>query len=195
MNPQQSIIILLLLLGPAMPALSQTQALDRNIFIETVLDAPVPEVWNSFTTEEGLESFFAPECRIDLRVRGLLDIYFYPEAPAGQRGAEGMRIMSVERNRMFSFTWSNPRDFPEIQGQLTHVTLKFYPDGKRKDLTRLVLIHDGWGDGEIWDQAYQYYIRAWRDEILYRLHYRYDRGPVNWRNPPRKMLKYNIIVH
>lgn len=187
-------ICILLLLGVSVACQAPAQKLDRNIFIETVLDVSVPEVWETFTTEEGLESFLAPECHIDLRVGGLLDIYFYPDAPAGQRGAEGMRIMSVEPNKMLSFTWSNPRDFPEIQGQWTHVTLKFFPAGSRHNMTRLVLIHDGWGDGEIWDQAYRYFVRAWRDEILFRLHYRFDRGPVNWRNPPKNMSRYNIIV-
>lgn len=171
------------------------QQLDRNIYIETVVDAPVTEVWVTWTTKKGLESFLAPESYVDLRVDGTIDIFFFPEAPEGHRGAEGMRILSVIPNKMFSFTWNSPPDLPEIRNQRTHVTLKFFPADPRNSRTKLVLIHDGWGDGEIWDQAYQYFIRAWRDEVLFRLHYRFNTGPVNWSYPPQNTGKYNIIVH
>lgn len=171
------------------------QQLDRNIFIETVINAPVQDVWKVWTTKSGLESFLASECQIDLRVDGTLDIYFRPEAPAGQRGAEGLRILSVQPNKMFSFSWKNPPELPEIRNQQTHVTLKFFPYGNSNKKTKLVLIHDGWGDGELWDQAYQYFVKAWRDTVIFRLHYRFDEGPVNWNNPPQNTRKYNIIMH
>ena len=184
-----------LVLAAGLSISGRAQQLDRNIYIETELNAPLPEVWDAFTTEEGLETFFAPECRIDLRVDGQLDILFFPEAPEGQRGSEGMRILSVLPYRMFSFTWNNPADFPEIRNQRTHVVLKFFPAGRNNRETRLVLIHDGWGDGEIWDEAYRYFVRAWRDVILFRLNYRFDRGPVNWNKPPVNYDQYNIIMH
>lgn len=171
------------------------QQLDRNIYIETVINAPVQEVWKVWTTQKGLESFLAPECRIDLRSDGTLDIYFHPEAPAGQRGAEDLRILAVEPYKMFSFTWKNPPELPGIRNQQTHVTLKFFPLGNQNNNTKLVLIHDGWGDGEIWDQTYQYFVKAWRDTVLFQLHYRFDNGPINWNYPPQNIGKYNIIVH
>lgn len=183
--------LIVLLLGQPINA----QQLDRNIYIETVVNAPVPQAWEAWTTQKGLESFLAPECSIDLRVGGTLDIFFYPEAPEGQRGAEGLHILSVIPNKMLSFTWDNPPDIPEIQNQQTHVILKFFRAGGNGDQTRLVLIHDGWGDGELWDQAYRYFIRAWRDDVLFRLHYRFDVGPVNWSYPPQNTGKYNIIMH
>lgn len=178
-----------------LPLCVQGQKPDRNIYIETIIDAPVPQVWNTWTTGDGLESFMAPSCHIDLRVDGRMDIFFYPRAKPGRRGAENMRILSVVPLKMFGFTWSNPRDFPEISSQRTHVTLKFYPAEDQPQKTKLLLIHDGWGDGEIWDQAYRYYIRAWKEVILFRLHYRFDHGPINWNNPPKNTDRYNIIIN
>jgi uncharacterized protein YndB with AHSA1/START domain len=168
---------------------------DRNIHIETYINAPVQEVWKVWTTRQGLESFLAPKAHIDLKIDGTLDIYFYPDAPVGQRGAEGLRILAVQSNKMFSFSWKNPPELPDIRNQQTHVTLKFFPSGKEKNKTRLILIHDGWGDGEIWDQAYQYFVEAWRNTVLFRLNYRFDKGPVNWSYPPKNTGKYNIIIH
>lgn len=174
---------------------ADAQKLDRNIHIETIVNAPIMEVWKAWTTEQGLESFLAPDCNIDLRTNGRMDVYFYPEAPQGQRGAENVHILAVENYRLFSFTWNNPAELPKIGNQQTHVMLKFFPFGKSNRRTKLVLIHDGWGDGEIWDQAYQYFIKEWRNTVLFRLHYRFDKGPVNWSYPPQHTGKYNIIEH
>lgn len=169
------------------------QKLDRNIHLQTLVNAPIHEVWKAWTTEKGLESFMAPDCKIDLRVNGSMDIYFYPDAPEGQRGAENIYILAVENYRLLSFTWNNLAELPGIGNQQTHVTLKFFPAGKSGNKTNLVLIHDGWGDGELWDQAYQYFTKEWHDTVLFRLHYRFDKGPVNWNYPPKNTGKYNIL--
>lgn len=174
---------------------AHAQLLDRNIYIETIIKEPVEEVWEAWTTEKGLESFLAPESKIDLKVNGSLSIYFHPKAPVGQRGAENLHILAVQTNKMFSFTWKIPVEFPEIGNQQTHVTLKFFPVGKSASQTKLVLIHDGWGDGELWDQAYQYFLKEWKNTVLFRLNYLFDKGPVNWNYPPQNTGKYNILVH
>lgn len=189
----KSYAVYLILLYTALYQPVYAQQVDRNIHIETTINAPVPRVWQAWTTKQGLESFFAPKANIDLRVDGTLDILFNPDAPKGQRGAEGMRLLSIEPNKMLSFTWNNPPDMARIHNQRTHVTIKLSPTGNRR--TKLVLIHDGWGDGPLWDEAYRYFIRSWRDVILFRLHYRFDNGPINWDRPPKNLKRYNIIVH
>jgi uncharacterized protein YndB with AHSA1/START domain len=48
--------------------------------------------WMAGTTPEGIRTFFAPDCKVDLRVDGAYEIYFSPQAEPGERGGEGMRI-------------------------------------------------------------------------------------------------------
>lgn len=171
------------------------QKLNRSIYLETLINTPIHEVWEAWTTKKGLESFLAPKCNVDLRVNGSMDIYFNPDAPEGQRGAENLPILAVENYRFLSLSWNNSSELPGIGNQQTHVMVKLFPAGKSGGKTRLVLVHDGWGDGELWDQAYQYYTKEWRNTVLFRLHYRFDKGPVNWSYPPKNTGKYNIIVH
>jgi uncharacterized protein YndB with AHSA1/START domain len=155
---------------------------DRVLRTELVLDAPVQEVWAAWTTEEGVRSFFAPGCHIDLRVDGLYEVYFQPAAEPGRKGAEGMRILGLEPMRRFAFTWSAPPDQPYVRGQRTLVVLDFTPlDPKR---THLRFSEFGWGDGPEWDAAYQYFDRAWNQFILPNLKYRFQKGPVDWNSPP-----------
>jgi len=84
---------------------------------------------------------------------------------------------------MLSFTWNAPPSIPEVRPQRTHVLLRFYAEGEER--TRLTFHHDGWGIGEEWDRAYEYFSRAWPEVVLKRLQYRFDHGPLDWDNPPK----------
>jgi uncharacterized protein YndB with AHSA1/START domain len=154
----------------------------RQISYQVQVPAPISEVWKAWTTEEGVKSFFAPECRIALRVGGAYEMYFDPSAPEGRRGGEGLTILAIQSEKMLSFTWNAPPHLSEVRGQLTHVTLYFHEAGENK--TSLDFIHDGWGEGGEWDQAYEYFTRAWGEVVLPRFIYRFETGPVDWKNPP-----------
>jgi uncharacterized protein YndB with AHSA1/START domain len=155
---------------------------ERAIFGEITLPAGLDEVWAAWTTEEGVKSFFAPDCRIALEPDGPYEIYFNPDAPAGQRGGEGLRVLAFQPKKMLSFTWNAPPTLPEVRGQQTHVILRFYEVGAES--TRVTLRHDGWGEGGQWDEAFEYFESAWNIVVLPRLRYRFKHGPVDWENPP-----------
>jgi hypothetical protein len=52
------------------------------------------------------------------------------------------------------------------------------------DRTRVLLRHDGWGEGGEWDGAFEYFNRAWKRTVLPRLKYRFESGPIDWNSPP-----------
>lgn len=152
--------------------------MERRITQTISINAPVSEVWKAWTTEEGAKTFFAPECSIKLQVGGAYEMYFDPTGPKGERGGEGLTILALQPERMLSFTWNAPPSLPEVRGQLTHVTLYFQEEGENQ--TSLQLIHDGWGEGGQWDQAFEYFTRAWKEVVLPRLQQRFETGPVEW---------------
>jgi uncharacterized protein YndB with AHSA1/START domain len=137
---------------------------DRVIQGEVVVDASVADAWRAWTTEKGIKSFFAPECRIELRVDGSFEMIFLPEGEPGQRGGEGVRFLAIQPEKMLSFTWNAPPHLPKARGQWTHVVIRFSEvDGDR---TRVTLRHDGWGEGGEWDEAFAYFERAWIETVL-----------------------------
>ncbi|MEJ2448736.1 MAG: SRPBCC domain-containing protein [Anaerolineales bacterium] len=156
--------------------------MSREISYEVQISAPLSEVWKAWTTEQGAKSFFAPECQIELHVGGAYEMYFDPEASRGERGGEGLTILAIQEERMLSFTWNAPPTLPAIRGQLTHITLRFQE--LEEGRTALSLVHDGWGDGGEWDQAFDYFTRAWGEVVLPRLEYRFEHGPIDWKNLP-----------
>jgi uncharacterized protein YndB with AHSA1/START domain len=181
-----AIVAVLLATGVAAAApariLPVSDPADRLLRAELTLEAPVAEVWAAWTTGRGMEMFFAPEAHVDLRVDGTYDVWFFPQNPPGGRGAEGMRILCVEPHRRFAFTWDAPPSIPTIRAQRTMVVVDF--DSTATDATRLRFTHLGWGEGPDWDQAYDYFDRAWRAIVLPRLVRRFAQGPIDWKAPP-----------
>jgi uncharacterized protein YndB with AHSA1/START domain len=156
---------------------------ERVIRVEVIVDAAGEDVWEAWTTEAGVRSFFAPACNLELRVDGPYEILFNPDAPAGERGAEGMRVLAFQPRRMLAFTWNAPPHLSTVRGQLTHVLIRLQP--WEEGHTLVTLTHSGWGEGGEWDEAFQYFERAWGDIVLPRLRYRFSVGPVDWSHPPQ----------
>ena len=155
---------------------------EKSIYVEISVPASPKEVWNAWTTEEGIKSFFAPECNIELKVGGAYELLFDLEAESGSQGSEGMIIMAFQPKEMLSFTWNAPPSYPNIRGQMTHVVLRLSEEGEKS--TKLRLSHDGWGSGEEWDQVYHYFDVAWKEVVLKRLIYMFETGPVDWDDLP-----------
>jgi uncharacterized protein YndB with AHSA1/START domain len=194
------IIVLLLLLiflgqstGLARPTVSRSlQApsiddVDRAIKLEITIKAPTEKVWWAWTTRDGIRSFFAPDCNIDLRVLGKYEILFAPSAPAGLRGAEGNLVLAIQEGRMLSFTWDAPPNLPEIRKQRTSVVITLVRIDQHT--TRLFFRHTGWGYGEDWTKAHDYFVSAWGDVVLPYLKHSLEVGPIDLKNPPKGLAK------
>ncbi|MEO5691902.1 MAG: SRPBCC domain-containing protein [Usitatibacter sp.] len=165
---------LLLLLGLATS--TEAGADERRIFKEAVVQAPVEAVWKAWTTAEGIQSFFAPEAVVDARPDGEFSIHINPYAPPGLKGADDMRVMAVQENQLLSFTWNAPPHLAEARKQRTFVTIRLQPAGSG---TLVRLHHSGWGEGGQWDQAYDYFDKAWAS-VLEALQKRFVEGPRDW---------------
>ena len=159
-----------------------TQNINRVIRAEVMVEADIANVWNAWTTREGVLSFFAPECNIDARVDGPYEMFFDLEAEPGKRGGEGVKILAVQPQKMLSFTWNAPPHLPNVRQQRTHVVVRFQQIEETKTL--VTLQHDGWGEGDEWDRAFDYFSEAWQEVVLSRLAYRFSVGLVDWSNPP-----------
>ncbi len=165
--------IILVLLAGSTAALAAPRAIE----LEVVVKAPVDEVWSAWTTTAGVKTFFAPDAKVEARIDGPFEIYFNPYAAAGDKGADGMRILALQDRRMLSFTWNAPPFLPEARKQRTYVTLRFEPQGEGQ--TRVMLYHGGWGEGGEWDKALAYFQQAWPN-VLASLQKRFEQGPYDW---------------
>lgn len=154
---------------------------EKILYLELDLNASVQEVWRRWTTQSGIESFFAPACNLDIRPDGYYEIFFFPENPPGQRGADGQRVMAVEDGKLLSFTWNFPPQLADIREQRTIVILRF---AESESGTKLTLSQVGFGTAPIWNEGFEYFRAAWGKVVLPRLKYAIENGPIDWSNPP-----------
>ena len=155
------------------PALAEERALHK----EVVVKAPIGDVWNAWTTTEGIKTFFAPDARVEARPDGPFEIYFNPYAEPGLKGADNMRFLALQPPVMLSYTWNAPPSLPEARKQRTSVVVRFKSVGI--DHTQVTLTHSGWGDGGEWDKTYAYFDKAW-ERVLGNLQKRFAEGPIDW---------------
>lgn len=165
----------------------QTTGREKSIGLYIDINAPIEKVWNQWTTSEGIRSFFAPASKLELKPLGSFDIYFTPDAPAGQRGAEGNFILAIQQNEMLTFTWDAPNDWPEIRKQRTFVTLRFKKLSPSK--TRVAFTQTGWGTSGEWAEVYRYFETAWGKVVLPNLKYSLEVAPLDWRDFPKRLPK------
>ncbi|HEY5799560.1 MAG TPA: SRPBCC domain-containing protein [Burkholderiaceae bacterium] len=155
----------------------QAYAGERVIEQDVVVAAPLQAVWQAWTTKAGLESFFAPEAHIAPVPDGQLDLFFNPYGTPGTKGADGMRVLAVQDQRLLSFSWNAPPHLPDARKQRTVVILRFTRVSDSS--TRVALTQTGWGDGGQWDDAYAYFSKAW-PTVFGNLQKRFVNGPIDW---------------
>ncbi len=110
-----------------------------------LLNASRKEIWDAWTTPQGIRSFLAPDCKIDLRVRGAYEIYFDPQAAPKDRGSIGSIILAIQPMEILSFSWCNPPSLPKIRWQYTHVSIYIHEINNNQ--RQVILLQDGWGTG------------------------------------------------
>ncbi|HSW08232.1 SRPBCC family protein [Aquabacterium sp.] len=167
---------------------SPLQAAERAIEKEVVVPAALDKVWASWTTREGITSFFAPDAVIEPRVGGAFHIHIDPLGAPGQKGADDMRFMALQPMKMLSFDWNAPPHLAEARAQRTFVVLRFEPVDAAN--TRVRLTHTGWGDGGEWDKAHAYFDKAWAG-VLDNLKKRHETGPKDWTEWMNQLRKWH----
>lgn len=149
---------------------------DRVLEKEVLVPAPRERVWEAWTTQDGVKTWFAPLADVEPRPGGAYEIYFL-DAPLGSRGSEGCVVLSTEPFERFSFSWNFPPHMPSIRNARTRVDVRFAPTAAGG--TRVTVRQTGWRSGEDWDQGYAYFDRAW-GVVLDRLRRRFAEGPIDW---------------
>lgn len=158
--------VTMMLLAPA------AVAAERAIEIVKTVDAPVAAVWKAWIDQGELATWFGADAKMEPRVGGAFEIYFDKES---RIGCNGCTILAIQPERMLSFTWNAPPHLPEARAQFTHVTVRLEAVSESK--TCITFRQDGWGDGGQWDEAFDYFRKAW-PRVLANLEGRFAKAPA-----------------
>jgi uncharacterized protein YndB with AHSA1/START domain len=80
---------------------------------EGVINAPVPAVWNVWTSGEGYKSLGVAQADVDLRIGGLIRSHYGATGTLGDDGTIQNRILAYEPQRMMAIRIDRPpKSFP-----------------------------------------------------------------------------------
>jgi uncharacterized protein YndB with AHSA1/START domain len=150
--------------GPAQPDDST-----KVLRIELSIPAPLHDVWEAFTTKQGLSSWLAPDVSVELKPGGDWLVKF-----PGSTG--GGTIVSFVPEKEIVISALAPDSFPHVRATRTRAVFTFAADGHS---TRVGLKQTGWQSGAEWDAAYEY-LAAGNAQLLAMLHHRFVAGPTDW---------------
>ncbi|MFN8061328.1 MAG: SRPBCC domain-containing protein [Vicinamibacterales bacterium] len=144
---------------------------DKALRFEVVVPAPLDEVWNAFTTQNGLQTWLWKDTRVDLRAGGEWTVVYTPTATGG-----GTIESFVPRTEIVIRALA-PEQFPTVRSERTTATFRFEPMGSAT--TKVTLVQTGWKPGAEWDAAYDYLAKG-NAQLLTQLHTRFVSGPYDW---------------
>lgn len=139
----------------------------KPLDFEVRVRAPLAEVWKAWTTNAGLEKWFARKANVELRSGGPFEILFLPDASPGQRGAEGLKVINYLPGELLSFEWNAPPQFPRARAQRTWVIVRLADLGD--GTVRVRLTQEGFAERaaqlpdlkEEFEKTREYFSKAW----------------------------------
>lgn len=144
----------------ACPCAAAQEHTGRALEHEATVDAPVSDVWNAFTTKEGIESWMVPHAEIDLRIGGDMRTNYHPDGEIGDENTIVNRIISFEPERMLSIRNVRAPDAFK-QAELFQQTWSVvYFESIDASTTRVRTVGMGYGRGDSWDELYTYFQRG-----------------------------------
>jgi len=180
MKAMLALLVFAFTCAPASLAIAQTATPPKQLVIELEIPAPLPAVWEAFSTSAGLSTWLGPNATVDLRPGGDWLVHF----PNGSTGGGTIESFTPQKELVLSAL--APDRFPTVRAQRTHVVFQLEARG---DTTVVRLIQSGWQQGPEWDHAYEYLV-AGNAQLLAMLHRRFVAGPIDWNQafsaPPAK---------
>lgn len=159
----------------------QTAWGERVLRHEAMVTAPVQQVWEAFTTAEGLKTFVAPNIELERRTGGKFHSNYRYGSKVGDPGTIYNTVLSYVPLRMFSFRIGLTGIFPKEArdaGTLFCV-LEFEPVASARTKVSVSMV--GWGDGPDWDWTWKFFDQG-NAYTLDQLYLRFEKGPVDWKN-------------
>ena len=147
----------------------------------TVASVTLETAWKTWTTVEGVTSFFAPKANIEAQAGGRYELLFYQKAPRGFQGTEGCKVLSIDPPKGLAFEFLARPEFPNARRIRTRVDV-LIEQVLGGGLVKFSVVHSGFLEGEEWDECFELFNWDW-EVVLGRLQYRFYAGPIDWSHP------------
>ena len=137
--------------------------MEKIILIKDEIDCDTYTAFNMFTLNQLLESWLTEKAEVEPKIGGKYELYWEPENRENN-STIGCKITGIEEGKFISFDWKGPIQFKSFMNNadpLTHVIVLFSSDLYDKNKTTIYLFHTGWRKDEDWQEARNYFEKAW----------------------------------
>ncbi len=137
----------------------------RTIELDVLVEADAATLYRMWTTSDGVRTLFpGADALIGDAVGGEYRVAFDPSHPDGTvNGTAGCRILELVSGRRAVFEWRGPAWATEMNATPlpTFIEVDLEPVAGRDGVTSVSLRHHGYGTGEGWDRAFEFFAAAW----------------------------------
>ena len=119
------------------------------------------KAFEMFTKNQLLEKWLCDRADVEVVVGGRYELFWNP--PPENAGTVGCGITAMEKDKFLAFNWKGPNMFDSFMNRidpLTHVVV-FFSAKRDGACTDVHLIHSGWGTSQEWDEAREWFEKAW----------------------------------
>jgi uncharacterized protein YndB with AHSA1/START domain len=153
----RKLLIVIATILAAAPALAH----ERTLRHEGVVHASADDLWRFWTTAEGWKKLGIAHADVEIKIGGQIRTNYNPEGTIGDDGTITNTILAYEPGRMLSFKPTAPKNAPPPVQEICKTgwsVLRFEP--LSPTTTRVSISMMGFGEGELYDQAYAFFDRG-----------------------------------
>ena len=164
---------------PSAVALSESRSADGTTMLvhETLVEAPVAEVWTAISTPQGWTSWAVPVAWGN--EPATIETSYNPAASPGDSSTIKQQILASVPGRMMAFrTIKAPDGFPNFD-TFSRTTGMFELEPEGEGRTRVRIVSSGYPDDEAGRQLLGFF-REGNRVSLERLRRRFAEGPIDW---------------
>ncbi|MGD9380609.1 MAG: SRPBCC domain-containing protein [candidate division WOR-3 bacterium] len=137
----------------------------KVLHVSVVVNCDIPRAFKMLTDNKLLESWLTEIADVEPTPGGKYEL-FWDRDDRESNSTIGCRITAIEENRFLAFDWKGPTQFKHFMNTivpLTHIVVFFLPrmEGD-KQRTEIHLVHSGWGDSAEWQEAREWFEKAWK---------------------------------
>ncbi len=131
----------------------------RTIQLSTWFPAPPAEVFQIVATPEGWRKWAAPVAMGEVKLNGVLETSYNPNAKPGDAGNIKQQFTELVPNKRIAFrTIQTPEGFPH--GELYKQTTALMELTPEANGTRLRFTHSGFGTGKEFDELHGFFMQG-----------------------------------
>lgn len=139
--------------------------MNKVLHVSVLLNCDIQHAFRMFTENKLLQSWLTEIADVEPRPGGKYEL-FWDRNDRESNSTIGCRITAIEEYKFLGFEWKGPAQFKHFMNTavpLTHVVVFFLPHlDKNQQCTEVHLLHTGWGDSQEWDEAREWFDKAWK---------------------------------